>query len=685
MTTTADYACSTSPTRSATKAPGCSSASARTSCASRATGESTPRRRRAALARRQAAALGDRTSSSSTPRSTALVERGRRRARVGAGVAACARSPCAKPTPRPGPHDPHVVITPFGLSGPRRDWLGDDTVLTAAGGMAWLGGDPGRAPEPPPREQGRPARRARTARSARCSHCTHASAPAPASSSRSRRRRPWPRLSRPAPSPGYTAARCPAGTPGLRPRRPPGLPRRRRLPRRRLLGQPPHVGRPAGLDGRGGRGRRPRRRARWQDPEIRWGEAATRRRGGRAVRGAPVCAGPSPKRPADEPCPGRGSTRHGRAAGEPAATRPAVLRRSWATTATCATSASAGNHRALRRPLRLDDPRPVAAAEVWPGARSRTVPHGRSRRRPRAARGGALDGVRVLDLTWVLAGPYVTKTLAEHGADIVKVESQPPKGPDPLLSRHAAAPRGGHRRRAATSSTSTATSAAWRSTCAPTRGRTCCAGSCRTSTSSSRTSAPACSSKWGLDYPRLRELNPDVVLVSMAGTGQDGPWRDAVTFADTLAAMSGLTAETGRADRDAAGADVRARRHGRRQLRRRRRRSTCCTAGGRPRRPLPARGDGIAPGHRAAAEPAGRRAAARLAARGSCAPPATTAGWPSVPRRPTPCERRWTGSASPPCVPTRSRRPRSTHAAGADADALAESLQGAGVPALSRP
>ena len=31
----------------------------------------------------------------------------------------------------------------------------------------------------------------------------------------------------------------------------------------------------------------------------------------------------------------------------------------------------------------------------------------------------------------------------------------------------------------------------------------------------------------------------------MAGVGSDGPWRTAVTFADTLAAMSGLTHETG--------------------------------------------------------------------------------------------------------------------------------------------
>jgi crotonobetainyl-CoA:carnitine CoA-transferase CaiB-like acyl-CoA transferase len=47
-----------------------------------------------------------------------------------------------------------------------------------------------------------------------------------------------------------------------------------------------------------------------------------------------------------------------------------------------------------------------------------------------------------------------------------------------------------------------------------------------------------------MDYASLRELNPDVVLVSMAGVGQTGPWRNAVTFADTLAAMSGLSSET---------------------------------------------------------------------------------------------------------------------------------------------
>jgi crotonobetainyl-CoA:carnitine CoA-transferase CaiB-like acyl-CoA transferase len=156
---------------------------------------------------------------------------------------------------------------------------------------------------------------------------------------------------------------------------------------------------------------------------------------------------------------------------------------------------------------------------------------------------GALAGLRVLDLTWVLAGPYATKQLADHGADVIKVESRHRQDP----TRFAPSMR---LRAGATFDDSSYFMNF-------NRNKRSIAVNMRTEPGVElvrrlarqcdvviENFAPGVLEKWGLDYETLRASHPGVIVVSMPGVGRTGPWRNAVTFADTLAAMSGLSDET---------------------------------------------------------------------------------------------------------------------------------------------
>jgi len=465
---------------------------------------------------------------------------------VESGPATSLRTPALRDAdPESWAHLAHVVVTPFGLTGPRREWIGDDTVLTAAGGMAWLGGDPGEAPEPPPRQQGLQlagahaaigaflalVARGRTGRG----QLVEISAQEAVAATLETGAIAWIHggsiPGRTSGVYGHVAHRVFAGADGHLAGGYSGSPRMWDD----LLAWMGEEGEAEDLAD-----------PRYADVELRWrerphvDEVVARFVARRKVhefaeearrRALPWTEVASPAQLVDNP-----QLRHRSFLVEIDTSDGNLVDVGFP---------FASPH--LPRPVRLGAPATLTGSEAerprWLPA-TRPAATRRRRRSGPATRGGALDGVRVLDLTWVLAGPYVTKTLAEHGAEIVKVESSHRKDPTRFAPGMRLRPGAGpddsgyflnfnRNKRSLALNLRTP------------RGQEILRRLVPEVDVVVENFSPGVLAKWDLAFDQLRELNPEIILVSMAGVGQDGPWRSAVTFADTLAGMSGLTYETG--------------------------------------------------------------------------------------------------------------------------------------------
>ena len=167
-----------------------------------------------------------------------------------------------------------------------------------------------------------------------------------------------------------------------------------------------------------------------------------------------------------------------------------------------------------------------------------------------AAPTGPLAGIKVLDLSRVLAGPWCTQILGDLGAEVIKIE-QPGQGDDtrrwgpPFLddgSRDAAyylcANRNKH-------------SAAIN--LADPRGADLIrriAADADIVVENFRVGGLV---KYGLDYASLVALNPRLIYCSITGFGQDGPYKDRGGYDFLIQGMSGLMSITGRPDGEAGG------------------------------------------------------------------------------------------------------------------------------------
>ncbi len=161
----------------------------------------------------------------------------------------------------------------------------------------------------------------------------------------------------------------------------------------------------------------------------------------------------------------------------------------------------------------------------------------------------SLQGIRVLDLSRVLAGPWCTQTLADLGADVIKIE-RPGSGDDtrtwgpPFLKND--------------QGTETQEAAYYLGTNRNKRSVTCdiaqpagqalireLATHCDVFVENFKVGDMA---RYGLDYASLKALNPRLVYCSVTGFGQTGPYADRAGYDYAIQGMGGLMSITGERD-----------------------------------------------------------------------------------------------------------------------------------------
>jgi crotonobetainyl-CoA:carnitine CoA-transferase CaiB-like acyl-CoA transferase len=141
---------------------------------------------------------------------------------------------------------------------------------------------------------------------------------------------------------------------------------------------------------------------------------------------------------------------------------------------------------------------------------------------------GILSGLRILDFTWMLAGPYATRLLADFGAEVIKVQSKKTcKGAESNRTGYFNTWNRNKRSITLDLSYPEAKEMALQLT--------------KISDILIENFSPRVMANWGLNYEKLKEVKPDLIMASISGMGQTGPWRDFVAYAPTIHALSSLT------------------------------------------------------------------------------------------------------------------------------------------------
>lgn len=149
---------------------------------------------------------------------------------------------------------------------------------------------------------------------------------------------------------------------------------------------------------------------------------------------------------------------------------------------------------------------------------------------------GALNGIRVLDFSHMIAGPFITLLMAYHGAEVIKIESRQRldgfrhrRGDEEI---NASRPFGDFNRNKRDVTINLKTEA----------GRDLAKRLAAISDVAVENFSAQVMAKLGLSYEDLRRVRPDLIMLSTQGMGQSGPYRDFVGWGPSAMAFSGLTA-----------------------------------------------------------------------------------------------------------------------------------------------
>jgi crotonobetainyl-CoA:carnitine CoA-transferase CaiB-like acyl-CoA transferase len=153
----------------------------------------------------------------------------------------------------------------------------------------------------------------------------------------------------------------------------------------------------------------------------------------------------------------------------------------------------------------------------------------------------ALDGVRVLDLSRVLAGPLCCMMLGDHGADVIKVE--PPQGDEtrtwgpPFIDGQSAYYLNINRNKRGIVLNLAAPD-----------GQEAVKRLVMTSDVLVENFKTGTMRRWGLDYAQLQARNPRLIYASISGFGRDGPYANVAGYDAVAQAMGGFMSINGEAD-----------------------------------------------------------------------------------------------------------------------------------------